>query len=389
MKKLLAALIFAAVATPALGQAWRDGAPLTGGGQTWTTAPATCKVGQLGFKSNATAGANIYGCTAANTWTVQGSSFSPTAPGPIGSVTPSTGAFTTLSASSTVSGAGFSAYLASPPAIGGSAAAAGTFTTLLASTSITNSALTSGRVVYSGASGIQTDSANLLYSESSSPSLQIGSGSSTLTGLLLGRTDIQGSGFPAIWTTGVTPSSTNYGVLFNATLTTVNAGSGTVSLRVANNPIVNVSSTGAAVVGTLTVSAIASSASAQTGYLCYNTSGGVITYDGSTTCLLSSARFKDNIFPLESGLDVITALHPARFNYKLTGEPHFDYDNPDRLREQPGLIAEDVYAADPRLATLDDEGKPLKVRDAAVMATIVKAIQELNAKVDAQRRAEK
>ena len=38
------------------------------------------------------------------------------------------GAFTTLSASSTVSGTGFSTYLASPPAIGGTAPAAGTFT---------------------------------------------------------------------------------------------------------------------------------------------------------------------------------------------------------------------------------------------------------------------
>jgi len=49
---------------------------------------------------------------------------------PIGATTASTGAFTTLSASSTVSGTGFSTYLASPPAIGGTAAAAGTFTTL-------------------------------------------------------------------------------------------------------------------------------------------------------------------------------------------------------------------------------------------------------------------
>jgi len=45
------------------------------------------------------------------------------------------GSFTTLSASSTVSGTGFSTYLASPPAIGGTAAAAGTFTTLIANTS--------------------------------------------------------------------------------------------------------------------------------------------------------------------------------------------------------------------------------------------------------------
>lgn len=51
-------------------------------------------------------------------------------PGPIGGTTPSTGAFTTLSASSTVSGTGFSTYLASPPAIGGTSPAAGTFTTL-------------------------------------------------------------------------------------------------------------------------------------------------------------------------------------------------------------------------------------------------------------------
>jgi len=59
-----------------------------------------------------------------------------TAPGTIGSGTANTGAFTTLSASSTVSGTGFSTYLASPPAIGGTAAAAGAFTTLSASSTV-------------------------------------------------------------------------------------------------------------------------------------------------------------------------------------------------------------------------------------------------------------
>ena len=58
-------------------------------------------------------------------------------PGTIGSGTANSGAFTTLSASSTVSGTGFSTYLASPPAIGGTAAAAGTFTTLSGTTSVT------------------------------------------------------------------------------------------------------------------------------------------------------------------------------------------------------------------------------------------------------------
>ena len=55
---------------------------------------------------------------------------------PIGATTASTGAFTTLSASSTVSGTGFSTYLASPPAIGGTTAAAGSFTTLSASSTV-------------------------------------------------------------------------------------------------------------------------------------------------------------------------------------------------------------------------------------------------------------
>lgn len=53
----------------------------------------------------------------------------------IGATTASTGAFTTLSASSTVSGTGFSTYLASPPAIGGTAPSTGKFTTLQATTS--------------------------------------------------------------------------------------------------------------------------------------------------------------------------------------------------------------------------------------------------------------
>jgi len=48
--------------------------------------------------------------------------------GPIGTGTPAAGAFTTLSASSTVSGAGFSTWLASPPAIGTTTPAGGRFT---------------------------------------------------------------------------------------------------------------------------------------------------------------------------------------------------------------------------------------------------------------------
>jgi hypothetical protein len=75
---------------------------------------------------------------------------------PIGSSTANTGAFTTLSASSTVSGTGFSNYLLSPPAIGTTTPAAGKFTnleytgTFTGSTGILN--IGSGQV-YKDASG--------------------------------------------------------------------------------------------------------------------------------------------------------------------------------------------------------------------------------------------
>lgn len=74
----------------------------------------------------------------------------------------STGSFTTLAASSTVSGAGFSTYLASPPAIGGTVAAAGAFTTLGATGAATLSGGGTFTGTYAGAhtySGVLTLSA--------------------------------------------------------------------------------------------------------------------------------------------------------------------------------------------------------------------------------------
>ncbi|MBV9081671.1 MAG: choice-of-anchor D domain-containing protein, partial [Acidobacteriaceae bacterium] len=53
-----------------------------------TTLPATCQVGQLFFNSAATAGANLFGCTAVNVWTLEsGNGAASTSPG--GSTTPS------------------------------------------------------------------------------------------------------------------------------------------------------------------------------------------------------------------------------------------------------------------------------------------------------------
>jgi hypothetical protein len=73
--------------------------------------------------------------------TLTAAGFSGPLNGTVGATTPAAGTFTTLSASSTVSGTGFSTYLASPPAIGGTAPAAGTFTTAKAIAAATQDAV--------------------------------------------------------------------------------------------------------------------------------------------------------------------------------------------------------------------------------------------------------
>jgi hypothetical protein len=63
-------------------------------------------------------------------------------PGPIGNTLADTGAFTTLSASSTVSGAGVTARFATPGPIGNTLADTGAFTTLSASSTVSGTGVT-------------------------------------------------------------------------------------------------------------------------------------------------------------------------------------------------------------------------------------------------------
>ncbi|MBI5086461.1 MAG: hypothetical protein HZB13_17935, partial [Acidobacteria bacterium] len=85
MKTLIFALTFALAAgaqTPTYGSLARSGAIIDHTSaakpapvQSGTPLPAACTVGELFYKTDATAGSNIYGCTAANTWTAQGGSY--------------------------------------------------------------------------------------------------------------------------------------------------------------------------------------------------------------------------------------------------------------------------------------------------------------------------
>jgi hypothetical protein len=83
--------------------------------------------------------------------------------GSVGATTPSTGAFTTLSASSTVSGSGFNNYLASPPSIGGTSPNTGNFTYLTTSSTITDNGGTANGVTYLNGSKVVTSGTVLRF----------------------------------------------------------------------------------------------------------------------------------------------------------------------------------------------------------------------------------
>ena len=180
---------------------------LTSNGTTWTSATiSAASVSAAGSTTqvqynNAGAFAGSANLTFNGT-TLTAAGLSGPLNGTVGATTPSTGAFTTLSASSTVSGTGFSTYLASPPAIGGTAPAAGAFTTLTASTAIG---------VASGGTGLTTTPAN--------GALDIGNGTGfTRTTLTQGSgiTITNGAGSITIASSGGTPGGSSGQVQYNS-----------------------------------------------------------------------------------------------------------------------------------------------------------------------------
>jgi hypothetical protein len=66
--------------------------------KTGTLLPGTCVVGEVFYKTDAAAGSNLYGCTAANVWTVQGGSSG----GSLSAVTSGDGSITTATIGTTV-----------------------------------------------------------------------------------------------------------------------------------------------------------------------------------------------------------------------------------------------------------------------------------------------
>jgi hypothetical protein len=171
--------------------------------------------------------------------------------------------------------------------------------------------------------------------------------------------------------TGASTSLTGGGI------TWVNDNTYNIGAAGANRPANIYVGTNAVIGGTITAGAIASNASAQSGYLCYNTSGGVITYDGGATCLVSLEEYKDNhgyITGSDAMKDVM-ALRPFWGSYKPDGTLHDTH-------EQPFLGAHQVESVDPRLAAYGEDNVLRSVRYQNLTAVLVAAIQEQQKQID-------
>lgn len=99
----------------------------------------------------------------------------------------------------------------------------------------------------------------------------------------------------------------------------------------------------------------------------------------SVACLASGAQFKTILGPMEDGaLGRLMALPIERWRYNAEG----NFRDANWTRERIGPIAQDVALLDTRLIGYDKDGIIRTYSTDQLLAFTIKAVQELNAKVD-------
>jgi hypothetical protein len=91
--------------------------------------------------------------------------------------------------------------------------------------------------------------------------------------------------------------------------------------------------------------------------------GVIVGTTGQLGTVVSSARFKEAIKPMDKASEAILALKPVTFRYKKELDP-------EKI-PQFGLIAEEVEKVNPGLVACDEEGKIMSVRYEAVNAMLL------------------
>jgi hypothetical protein len=98
---------------------------------------------------------------------------------------------------------------------------------------------------------------------------------------------------------------------------------------------------------------------------------------GKLGSLTSSARFKEEIEPMDKASEALFALKPVTFRYKQEIDP--------AGTSQFGLVAEDVEKVNPALVVRDKENKPYSVRYEQVNAMLLNEFLKEHRKVEKQQ----
>ena len=99
----------------------------------------------------------------------------------------------------------------------------------------------------------------------------------------------------------------------------------------------------------------------------------IVDFSGHLGTTTSSARYKENIQPMDKASEAILALKPVTFRYKHELDPEGI--------PQFGLVAEEVEKVDPDLVARDEQGKPYTVRYEAVNAMVLNEFLKEHRKV--------
>jgi hypothetical protein len=99
-----------------------------------------------------------------------------------------------------------------------------------------------------------------------------------------------------------------------------------------------------------------------------------VTAAGQLGVAPSSARFKEQIKPMDKASEAILALKPVTFRYKKELDP--------KGALQFGLVAEEVAKVNPNLVVTDDHGKPFTVRYEEVNAMLLNEFLKEHRKVE-------
>jgi hypothetical protein len=103
--------------------------------------------------------------------------------------------------------------------------------------------------------------------------------------------------------------------------------------------------------------------------------GVIIDTSGHLGTVVSSARYKEALKPMDKASEAILSLQPVTFRYKKELDPHGI--------PQFGLVAEEVEKVNPDLVARDEQGKPYTVRYEAVNAMLLNEFLKEHRKVQA------